>query len=300
MKISFPGRKSDDVIDQRGAPAGRAGGLPITALAGMGIPGIIIIVVLMLLGGGGVPGTGGGGGGFGVDAPFDTAPAPGDAPGAVPGAPDPEAETVEFVSFVLDDIQVSWTDAFAASNQRYEDAKLVLFTTGVESGCGFAPSSTGPFYCPADKRVYLDLGFFQELAGRFNAPGDFAQAYVIAHEIGHHIQNITGISDEVRRLQQQNPDDANELSIRLELQADCLAGVWGYTTYQRGILESGDVEEGLAAAAAVGDDRIQKEATGRINQDTWTHGSSEQRQKWFRRGFESGDASECDTFDGDI
>jgi predicted metalloprotease len=299
MKITLPGRKSDDVIDRRGASTGRTGGLPITQLAGMGIPGIIIIVVIMLLGGGGIPGTGGGGGGFGVDAPFDTG-APAGSADSVPGAPDPEAAAVEFVSFVLDDIQVSWSEQFAQAGKQYEDAKLVLFTTGVESGCGFAPSSTGPFYCPADQMVYLDLGFFEELAGRYNAPGDFAQAYVIAHEIGHHIQNITGISDEVRSLQQQNPDDANELSIRLELQADCLAGVWGYTTYERGILESGDVEEGLGAAAAVGDDRIQKESTGRINQDTWTHGSSEQRVEWFRRGFDSGDASKCDTFDGNI
>ncbi len=298
MKVSLPRRKSDDVIDQRGAPTARTGGMPITALAGLGLPGIAIIVVLMLLGGGNI--LGGSGGGFGVDAPLDTGAPAGSAADSVPGAPDPEAATVEFVSFVLDDIQVSWTEQFAQAGKQYEDAKLVLFTTGVDSGCGFAPSSTGPFYCPADNRVYLDLGFFQELAGRFNAPGDFAQAYVIAHEIGHHIQNITGISDEVRSLQQQKPNDANELSVRLELQADCLAGVWGYSTYQRGILESGDVEEGLAAAAAVGDDRLQKQATGRINQDTWTHGSSAQRVKWFRQGFESGDASTCDTFDGDI
>lgn len=300
MKLSLPRRKSDNVIDQRGASPGAGGmtSLPIGGLAKMGIPGILIIIVLMVVMGGGSI-LGGGGGGFGVDAPFETQP--GVAPNeSLPGAPDPEAELVQFVSFVLDDVQASWTESFAGSGQRYEEAELVLFTTGVNTACGQASSAVGPFYCPADQRVYLDLGFFQDLAGRFDAPGDFAQAYVIAHEIAHHVQNITGISDEVRRLQQENPDDANELSIRLELQADCLAGVWGYTTFERGILESGDLEEGLAAAAAVGDDRIQEQATGRIDRESWTHGSSEQRVKWFRRGFDSGDASRCDTFGGSI
>ncbi len=297
MKISLPGRKSGNVIDQRGASPGAGGmaGLPIGGLAKMGIPGIIIIIVLMVVMGGGSI-LGGGGSGFGIDPPLETEPGAA-ADESLPGAPD---EMVQFVSFVLDDVQASWDESFAASGQRYDEAQLVLFTDGVQSGCGFAPSSTGPFYCPADQRVYLDLTFFDELASRFGAPGDFAQAYVIAHEIAHHVQNVTGISDEVRQIQQQNPDEANELSVRLELQADCLAGVWGYTTFERGILETGDLEEGLGAAAAIGDDRLQEQATGRVNRDTWTHGSSEQRVKWFRRGFDSGDASKCDTFGGGI
>jgi predicted metalloprotease len=172
----------------------------------------------------------------------------------------------------------------------------VLFEDATPTACGTGSAATGPFYCPPDQTVYLDLGFFRELSGRFDAPGDFAQAYVIGHEIAHHLQNVSGLSDDVRREQSRNPDDANELSIRLELQADCLAGVWGFTARERGILEDGDVEEALSAAAAIGDDRIQREASGRTDPETWTHGSSEQRVTWFRRGFASGDANECDTF----
>ena len=183
---------------------------------------------------------------------------------------------------------------------RYEPTKLVLFTEATTSGCGAASSATGPFYCPADRKVYLDLGFFRELRSRFGAPGDFAQAYVIAHEFGHHVQNVLGISDDVHRGQQENADEANELSIRLELQADCLAGVWAYSAYRERLLESGDLEEGLAAAAAVGDDRIQRQATGRIDRESWTHGSSQQRVTWFREGYETGDVNACDTFERDI
>ncbi|MDH3457872.1 MAG: neutral zinc metallopeptidase, partial [Gemmatimonadota bacterium] len=157
---------------------------------------------------------------------------------------------------------------------------------------------SGPFYCPADEKVYLDLGFFDELHRRFGAPGDFAQAYVIAHEVAHHVQNVLGTEGQVRRARQQQPSMANELSVRLELQADCYAGVWGYSTAQRDILQQGDVEEGLGAAAAVGDDRIQRKSTGRVNPDAFTHGSSAERVAWFRRGFESGDPRVCDTFSG--
>jgi predicted metalloprotease len=176
----------------------------------------------------------------------------------------------------------------------------VLFTGSTNSGCGPATSAVGPFYCPLDRTAYLDLDFFRDLHVRFGAPGDFARAYVIGHELAHHVQNLTGVSDEVRTRSAEEPAVANELSIRLELQADCLAGVWGHSTYERDILESGDLEEGLAAAAAIGDDRIQAQATGRIDPDTWTHGSSEQRVHWFRRGFDSGEAARCDTFSGDI
>jgi uncharacterized protein len=204
-----------------------------------------------------------------------------------------EQPMVEFVSFVLDDAQNTWRRILGS---RYRDAKLVLFREGVNTACGTAPAAVGPFYCPADERVYIDLSFFEELARRFNAPGDFAQAYVLTHEIGHHVQNVLGLSSQVSRGQQANPDAANELSVRLELQADCLAGVWGHSTAQRGILERGDVEEGLGAAAAVGDDRIQRRARGYVNPDSFTHGSSAQRAQWFRRGLESGNVSVCDTF----
>jgi predicted metalloprotease len=227
--------------------------------------------------------------------------APGALSTAVPGAPDPEADTVEWVSYVLDDIQDSWTAQFQNGGDTYERAKLVLFEQGVNTGgCGFAPSEVGPFYCPADKTVYLDLSFLDELATKYKAPGDFAPAYVIAHEVGHHVQNITGVSDAVRKQQQQRPKDANDLSVRLELQADCLAGVWAHNTYENVVLERGDIDEGLAAAAAVGDDRLQKQAGVAVNSDSWTHGSSAQRKKWFTQGYESGDANSCDTFSGGI
>lgn len=208
-----------------------------------------------------------------------------------------EEPRVQFVSFVLDDAQNTWHKILGP---RYEDAKLVLFRDAVQSGCGTAGSETGPFYCPPDQKVYIDLSFFDELDRRFGAPGDFAQAYVLAHEIGHHVQTELGVSNKVRQLQQQNPGAAKQLSVRLELQADCFAGVWGHSTAQRGILEPGDAQEGLAAAAAVGDDRIQRQARGRVNPETFTHGSSEQRMHWFRRGFDSGDVGSCDTFNSNL
>jgi predicted metalloprotease len=170
----------------------------------------------------------------------------------------------------------------------------------VQSACGTGQAAMGPFYCPLDGKVYIDLSFYDELRQRFQAPGDFAQAYVIAHEVGHHVQNITGVSNEVRKQQQKKPGDANDLSVRLELQADCLAGVWAHNTYENVVLERGDIDEGLAAAAAVGDDRLQKQAGVEVNPDTWTHGSSEQRKRWFTNGYESGNPDSCDTFSGDI
>ncbi len=202
---------------------------------------------------------------------------------------------MKFVSFVLDDTQKFWAAQMGAD---YRKAKLVLYTDGVNTGgCGSATSAAGPFYCPGDEKVYLDLSFFDELATKFGASGDFAQAYVIAHELGHHIQKVTGVNDKVRQQQEANPTKANELSVRLELQADCFAGVWGYSTYDRGILESGDLEEGLNAATRVGDDYIQKNlGNGQIRPDLFTHGTSAQRMKWFKTGFDSGDAAKCDTF----
>lgn len=203
-----------------------------------------------------------------------------------------EQESVQFVSFVLDDAQAVWTQSL----QDYRKAKLVLFRDAVDSACGAAQSSSGPFYCPGDEKVYLDLSFFDELRSRYRAPGEFAAAYVIAHELGHHVQNVLGIERKVRALQQRNPSRANDLSVRMELQADCLAGVWAHSTDQRQLLESGDIESGLGAAAAVGDDRIQKEAMGRVHPESFTHGTSAQRQQWFRRGYDQGDIRACETF----
>ena len=207
-----------------------------------------------------------------------------------------DEELVDFVSFVLDDVQHTWTRELPKLGQQYHDAKLVLFTDAIRSGCGFAQSAMGPFYCPIDHKVYIDLGFYNELKNRFGAPGDFAQAYVIAHEIGHHIQNLMGISEQIQNAQQRRPEQANPLSIRLELQADCLAGVWAASTSRRDILEKGDVEEGLGAAASVGDDRIQRQTSGHVSPERWTHGSAAQRVGWFKHGLESGDMQQCDTF----
>jgi predicted metalloprotease len=194
----------------------------------------------------------------------------------------------------FNDAQQVWSGTV----RDYRPAKLVLFWDGVRSGCGDASAEMGPFYCPADEKVYIDLGFYRELAARFGAPGEFAQAYVIAHEVGHHLQNVLGIAGKVREAQARDPGDRNALSVRMELQADCLAGVWGKSADGRGLLDPGEIEQGLRAAAAVGDDRIQESAGGSANPDTFTHGSAEQRARWFMRGFETGDADACNTFAG--
>ena len=207
-----------------------------------------------------------------------------------------EEPQVQFVSFVLDDAQNTWAQLLPAQGVQYRKAKLVLFRDAINSACGFAEAATGPFYCPADEKVYIDLGFYDELKQRFGAPGDFAQAYVLAHEVGHHVQNVLGIEEKVRAARRQNPGAANALSVRMELQADCLAGVWAHSTNQRQILESGDIEEGLGAAAAVGDDRLQRMSSGRINPESFTHGSSAQRMDWFKRGFTTGSVQSCNTF----
>ena len=296
-----PGGRSADVEDRRASGGGFGGGgmpIPIGRMGGGGIGTIVVLVIVYLLF---IKG-GGGGGGFDVPAPgsaFPQVPQSGDGTASVPGSPNEEKEK-QFATFVLDDAQGFWRQQFQAAGKPYQRAKLVLFRNQVQSGCGLASSATGPFYCPLDQKVYIDLGFFQELNRRFNAPGDFAQAYVLAHEIGHHVQQELGIEQQVRQQSQQNPGDANALSVRLELQADCLAGVWARSTYDRGILESGDLQEGLTAAAAVGDDRIQQQAQGRIDPETFTHGTSEQREHWLQTGFDSGKLESCDTFSGDI
>jgi predicted metalloprotease len=283
---------SGDIIDRRGARSGGGpGGLPIAVGAG-GIGSIIVVIVIALL-----TLLGGGGAGFEIGSPQF----PGAAPqGGSNEVSSPEDEPGMFVEDVLADVQDLWTEIFARSALTYERARLVLFTDATSSGCGPASAATGPFYCPPDRMIYLDLGFFEELHRRFGAPGDFAQAYVIAHEVAHHVQTLTGVSQAAREEGQRSPSKANELSIRVELQADCYAGVWGHSAAQRGLLDPGDLEEALAAAAAIGDDRIQQQSGGRVDQDTWTHGSSEQRQRWFKRGFDSGDPNQCDTFSGGI
>jgi predicted metalloprotease len=199
---------------------------------------------------------------------------------------------------VLADTEDVWQDLFRRMNREYEDPKLVLFSRGIQSACGFAQTAVGPFYCPADHKIYLDLAFFRDLRDRFGAPGDFAQAYVIAHEVGHHVQMLLGISDRVQAARQRSSErEANALSVRLELQADCLAGVWGANAQRaRNILEPGDIEEALNAASAIGDDRLQQQSRGHVTPDSFTHGTSAQRVSWFRRGFESGRVAQCNTF----
>lgn len=209
-----------------------------------------------------------------------------------------EAQLREFISVVLADTEQAWGQIFSAAGQTYEQPKLVLFSGAVESACGFAQAAVGPFYCPGDHKVYIDLSFYQELQSRFGAPGDFAQAYVVAHEVGHHVQTLLGISERNMAARQRASEaEANALSVRQELQADCFAGIWAHNADRsRQLLEQGDIEEGLNAASAIGDDRLQKQSRGYVAPESFTHGSSEQRVRWFKRGFQSGDVNSCDTF----
>ena len=286
---------SQDLEDRRGESSGRGGGGGFRLGGGrMGIGGILVLLVLSIVFKTDLTGALGGGG---------EGPLPG--PGAEPaqGASAPPAQTsaeeeqlVKFMSFVLDDAQANWTRVFAAGNAQYTRARLVLFRDQVNTGCGGAQSASGPFYCPADQKVYVDLGFYDELRRRFGAPGDFAQAYVLAHEIGHHVQNLLGTERKMRQLQGQNPGARNELSVRLELQADCYAGIWGRHAQEEKRLDSGDVDEALKAASAVGDDRISAMTGSSIRPESFTHGSAEQRMTWFRRGFDTGRIDACDTF----
>jgi len=213
----------------------------------------------------------------------------GSASSAASAAKDPEAR---FVAFVLDDVQNTWAQLFARAGQTYRRSKLVLFTNAINTGCGYGRSATGPFYCPEDRRVYIDLGFYHELAGRLGARGEFAKAYVIAHEIGHHVQNLVGTSSRIGA----HAAGASGGSVRLELQADCYAGIWAHSTAKRSLLEQGDIESAINAAAAIGDDRLQRQTTGTVSPESFTHGSSEQRIRWFRTGYETGNVKACDTF----
>jgi predicted metalloprotease len=279
-----------DVIDSRGGGgAGLPGGGRVAVPGGLGVVGLLIYLAISVLGGGS--------GGSALDVPgaFDTGTrAPRSAP--IPASQDPERDLKDFSAYVFTDTQKTWEQVFARDGNRYAHAKLVLYRGGVRTGCGSAGSAVGPFYCPADQRVYLDLSFERELADRLGAGGDFAWAYVIAHEMGHHVQQQSGTSDEVHQREQDHPDQANALSVRLELQADCYAGVWAHAVYAAGDLQSGDVDEALTAAGAVGDDRLQRQATGTVRPDTFTHGTSAQRARWFKTGYAGGEPAACDTF----
>jgi predicted metalloprotease len=282
-----PGGESQDIEDRRDEDDSGGGGFQFGGMH-IGIGGAIVLLLLSLifkqnffalLGGGGP-----------MRSPAVSRPNP--------ARTEAEKPLVQFVSFVLDDTQSNWEQILPQqASKPYRHAKLVLFRNYTQSGCGSAESATGPFYCPGDEKVYIDLGFYDELKERFGAPGQFAQAYVLAHEVGHHVQKLVGIESRVRRLAEQNPRERNALSVRMELQADCFAGIWAHSTQQRGLLESGDVESALGAAAAVGDDRLQKMATGHVSPETFTHGSSRQRMSWFRKGLDGGSMAACNTFD---
>ncbi|MBW8370127.1 MAG: neutral zinc metallopeptidase [Thiobacillus sp.] len=274
------GRRSDNIEDRRGMRVSGKG------LAGGGIGAIILALVAMY---------------FGVDPSVvlnqagNVAPAQQEQPVVF----SPEEERLkEFMSVVLADTEDVWGALFRGSGQRYQQPKLVLFSGAVESACGFAEAAVGPFYCPADHKLYLDMSFFNDLAQRHDAPGDFAQAYVVAHEVGHHVQTLLGISDKVHAVRQRAGEaEGNAMQVKMELQADCFAGVWAHHANKaRNILEPGDTEEALAAAAGVGDDRLQKQTRGYVVPESFTHGSSEQRMRWFNTGMQSGDPGQCDTF----
>jgi len=278
------GRRSSNIEDRRGASAG-------PKLLGGGIGTIVLVLVAMY---------------FGVDpTPLlqtmqgnESASSSGTRPTAEDLKNDPLAD---MVSVVVADTEDVWTEIFAAQGRRYQPPTLVMFTGATRSACGLGQAAMGPFYCPADQKAYIDLGFYDQMRTRFKAPGDFAQAYVVAHEIGHHVQNLLGISGQVHQMKQQmGQAEANELSVRLELQADCLAGVWAIRADKaRNILEAGDVEEALNAASAIGDDTLQRQSRGTVVPESFTHGTSAQRQRWFRTGLGSGDPDVCDTFSVD-
>ena len=273
-------------------PRGGSVGRGVTIPGGLGLAGVIVFVLIQVLSGGG-----GSAGAFSVDSPFGQAPQAPAADGrGIPAAQDPERDLKEFSVYVFSRTLDTWTELFADEGRAFERAKVVLYRDAVATGCGDASSAVGPFYCPADQRVYLDLSFYADMETQLGAPGDFAWAYVIAHEVGHHVEEQLGTSVEVSRLQREDPSQANALSVRLALQADCYAGVWAHTIFAAGDLDKGDVKEAIRASAAVGDDRLQRRAGGQVNPDSFTHGSSEQRVEWFNRGRATGEPADCDTF----
>jgi predicted metalloprotease len=274
------GRRSDNIEDRRGMPVGRG------AAVGGGIGTLLLVLVAMY---------------FGVDPSVILQ-------GVDPGGPMPapsvqqrrpgDDQLRDFVSVILADTEDTWGELFRQMGRQYQQPRLVLFSGAVESACGFAEAAVGPFYCPGDRKLYIDLSFYRDLRDKLGAPGDFAQAYVIAHEVGHHVQNLLGIAERVHAARsRRSRAEANALQVKMELQADCLAGVWANNAQRaRQILESGDIEEGLNAASAIGDDRLQRQAQGRVVPESFTHGSSAQRVRWFKRGIDSGDPGQCDTF----
>jgi predicted metalloprotease len=276
-------QESGNVEDRRGSGGGGMRmGLPV----GGGIGGIVLLLVVSALTGQNpldlIGGSSGGDAGYSEPGP------------AAPPATDPQTR---FIRVVLGDTEETWQSIFRSNGSQYQEPTLVLFSGATDTACGLGESAMGPFYCPPDRKVYLDTSFFQELDERFGAPGDFAQAYVIAHEIGHHVQNLLGVSDRVSNARQRvGRAEGNSLSVRLELQADCYAGVWGHYAAQHNLLDPGDAEEGLRAAASIGDDRLQRQSQGRVVPESFTHGSSEQRVSWLKRGLESGQIQSCDTF----
>lgn len=273
--------RSQNVEDRRGMTASRG-------VVGGGIGTVVIVLVALY---------------FGVDPSTILQGVPESGPPPVTQQQqqqhDGKDQMADFVSVVLADTEKTWHGLFRSYGKTYEEPTLVLFTEAAQSACGFAQAAMGPFYCPGDHKVYIDLSFYEDLKSRFHAPGDFAQAYVIAHEVGHHVQNLLGISEKVQStMQRVSKAEANRVSVKMELQADCLAGVWGYhADRSRGLLETGDLEEALGAASAIGDDRIMRQTRGTVVPDAFTHGTSEQRVSWFRRGFESGDINQCNTFE---
>lgn len=284
------GNKSQHVEDRRGQKARVPGG--VKGVGGLGLVVMVVLAVVFKQDLGSLLGGATGGGGAASQAQSQE--------GATSGEPivetAEERELVDMVTFVLDDIQATWDRRFRERGTRYQFSTLVLYREGTPSGCGYGSAAIGPFYCPADSKVYLDLSFFETMRKRLGAPGDFAQAYIIGHEIGHHIQNLTGVNARVDRESRADPGRKNDLSVRQELQADCYAGVWASSPRKTDLLERGDLEEGLTAAFAIGDDTLQKGAGRNPNPESFTHGSSEQRVRWFRRGFDRGDMDACDTF----
>ena len=277
------GRRSSNIEDRRGSRAK-------SGILGGGIGTIVLVLVAMY---------------FGVDPSFliegMQSANVGSTSGTRPSAADLEDDPLaDMVSVVIADTEEVWSEIFAAQGRRYQEPTLVMFTGSTRSACGMGQAAMGPFYCPADQKAYIDLGFYEDMRTRFKAPGDFAQAYVIAHEIGHHVQNLLGVSGKVHELKQQvGQTEANRLSVRLELQADCFAGVWARRAHNRArniVLEAGDVEEALNAASAIGDDRLQRQSRGTVVPESFTHGTSDQRQRWFRAGLDSGNPDSCDTF----
>jgi uncharacterized protein len=290
-------RQSDNVEDDRdqggfGGGMGPGGGFRIPtggASGGLSLSGIIIIVVIYFVLKA-----------VGIDPMMVLDGGEGTGPGSTQitrNAPQSNDEMKQFVSTVLAETEDTWNGIFQANGLKYEEPKLVLFTGQTRSGCGYASAATGPFYCPEDRKVYIDLSFYNQLDRQFGASGDFAQAYVLAHEVGHHVQNLLGILPKVNRARQSmSEEQSNAMSVRVELQADCFAGIWGHYTGQKGLLEKGDLEEALNAAKQIGDDTLQRRSQGYVVPESFNHGTSAQRMKWFKRGFDSGKVADCDTF----